>query len=366
MASYTKRGEGWSIRWRDPDGTSRRRQVPDARTRDTLLREIDAAHALGRRWEPAAVGVDHSMAAAAVGYLRAVRRRLRPRTVESQARTIADFLDWVGARIRRQHVGVDVLSRKLMLAHYDDMVDRGLALSTAKVRISHLRQFWAWCHDDEDFGEHTPRPRKIDVASPTPRETIAPTWEQMDAMIMALSLVHYQRLATVLRCTGLRKVQAMGLRWSDIDLDRGTLYVRPELGKTRQERSGRVVPLPPVLLDEIASWGQRRGWLIDWPTEARKPHSGTIEHAWRLAGVDERVWRQRTVHCLRKGHASGLRELGANHFAVEYLQGRTMGVAGTYTDPRALPLAEAVALVPPIGGDREAADRIPILRSVEA
>ncbi|MEM6931173.1 MAG: hypothetical protein AAF602_29855, partial [Myxococcota bacterium] len=66
------------------------------------------------------------------------------------------------------------------------------------------------------------------------------------------------------------------------------------------------------------------------------------------------VWQQRSCHAFRKGHATGLLDAGAHYAAVEYLHGRSLGVAGIYTDPRALPLAEAVALVPPLGHQAEA------------
>lgn len=65
----------------------------------------------------------------------------------------------------------------------------------------------------------------------------------MDTVIAALKGWH-QRLAIVLRLTGLRCQQPMGLRCSDLDLERGRLTVRGELGKSRQEQRDRI--LPPV------------------------------------------------------------------------------------------------------------------------
>ena len=45
---------------------------------------------------------------------------------------------------------------------------------------------------------------------------------------------------------------------------------------------------------------------------------------------------------------SGLRKAGADPDAVEFLVGHTLGLVGVYTDPEALPLLEAVRLVPEV------------------
>lgn len=57
---------------------------------------------------------------------------------------------------------------------------------------------------------------------------------------------------------GLRQSEALGLRWSDVDLDRGTLYVRRTLVRKpgvglifdtpKSQASTRPVPIPPVVL----------------------------------------------------------------------------------------------------------------------
>ena len=354
MASYTKRGDGWSVRWRDPDGTSRRRQVPNAATRDQLIREIEEAAALGRRWAPDR-GRTPGLVAVTAEYLRDRARVWRPITLKNNEISLSTFSEWLIARSRRGHIGLDVLSRQLMADYWDYCRGtRRMGVATASRRIREAESFWSWCFDHDDYGGHTPRLRKLELPSAPQPVTRAPTWAQMDAVVVQSPHTHYERLFWLLRCTGLRKGQALALRWSDVDMERAELSIRPELGKTRAEQAGRVVPLAPVLVAEMAGWGTREGELIDWPG-TRGPSEHTVQRVWQRARVPEEVWRRRSLHAFRKGFVSGLIGLGASREAVEFLVGHSMGVRGVYTDPSALALRETVALVP---------DRISSVRGV--
>lgn len=62
------------------------------------------------------------------------------------------------------------------------------------------------------------------------------------------------------------------------------------------------------------------------------------------------AWKGRPHHAFRKGFVTELRRAGADADAVEYLVGHSLGLRGVYTDPDALALRAAVALVPPLGG----------------
>lgn len=346
MASFDKRRDGWSVRWRDPDGTARRRQVPDAASRDRLVREIDQAHAEGRRWEPHARR-NPSVAEVIAEYLKEMRRIWRPNTYESHDVSLSIFEAWITAKIRRSHIGVEVLSKALVGEFWDHCREaRGLGIATANLRVRSVEQLWAWCWEHDEHGPVTPRPRKLQLPSRELGAVRTPTWADMDAVIEAHTTEHYRRLCILARCTGLRKSQLFALRWDDVDLDDATMVVRGELGKSRQERVGRTIPIAPVLVAELAGWGTREGPLVAWPSALRKAHNITLERAWERAGVGPVKWKQRTAHAFRKGFVTGLIAAGANREAVEHLVGHSAGLRGVYTDPLALPLREAVALVP--------------------
>jgi integrase len=60
--------------------------------------------------------------------------------------------------------------------------------------------------------------------------------------------------------TGLRASELRGLRWIDVDLKKGELYVRQRadqyntIGRLKTESGERTVPLPPVVLNTLREW----------------------------------------------------------------------------------------------------------------
>jgi integrase len=75
----------------------------------------------------------------------------------------------------------------------------------------------------------------------------------MDAVIEPAS-GWQRRLYFLLRCTGLRVGKALELRWDDLRFEQGIAEIRPELGKSKQERRGPWIPLAQVLVAELAGW----------------------------------------------------------------------------------------------------------------
>ena len=237
-----------------------------------------------------------------------MKRAWSANTYESHDVSLSLFEAWLRGRSRRKHIGLGSLSREVLGGFWDHCHhERGCAVNTANLRIRSVEQWWRWAFEHDDFGIDTPRPRTTKLPAREQHATYAPTWAQMDASIEAHTTVHYRRLCMLLRCTGLRKTQALAVRWEDVDLDAVTLYVRPELGKTKAERRGRLIPIAPVLVEELAGWGRREGLLLPWPSDRRVAHNIVLEGAWVRAGVGEHVWRKRTAHAYRKGFVTGLR-----------------------------------------------------------
>ncbi len=258
-----------------------------------------------------------------------------------------------------------MLTQKLM-GDWFDALDSGKwegkerARATCRKAVEVVQGAWAWAAEQDEYDGMVPRPKKVRLPSLSSDPTVAPTWAEMDAVI-AVASEGQQRLAVLLRFTGLRVQQVMGLRWEDLDLRKGTLTVRGELGKTKQERRGRVVPLSPLLIDELRSWGPGIGWIVpsrrkaDGP-RAREARARDMRRLWKRAGVRDEVWTGRPHHCFRKGFTSGLKRLRADDEAVEYLLGHSLQLRGVYTDPHALPLIDAVKLIPPIQTEAQVID----------
>ena len=167
----------------------------------------------------------------------------------------------------------------------------------------------------------------------------------------------YAILLLILRFTGLRKGQAMRLQWDDLDLTANMLRIRPELGKTRSERQGRVIPVSPYLGEELAGLGRREGFIIDTAGANRVAKTEMVMAAWSRAGVREQVWagiadkrRAQPCHAMRHGFITGLLAGGAKRELVQVLVGHKGDITSRYTDhTHLLPqLREVVALVPPL------------------
>jgi len=96
-----------------------------------------------------------------------------------------------------------------------------------------------------------PRKEAFTIRPPTPKEVAR--------LVEVASETRIGVLVKVLALTGLRLGEALGLRWQDVDLDAGVLYVRQTrkqgesvpYGLPKTERSRRVVDLSPGLVEAL-------------------------------------------------------------------------------------------------------------------
>ena len=357
-------GKRWRVRWRTLGGESRSRRCPDRKTAEALDAEIKRAHARGVEWQPEVVRDRPRLADVARAYVDARRIRVRPSTLRMEGAHLDVFLRFCGAR------GLEHLDQ-LRRSTLDEFLAWTLAPESA--RHGHARRpgsaarvveaawlLWRWAEDSERW-EGVPRsPRALDLPRSQPAPVVAPTWAEMDAMLAACSGWHRQ-LATWLRWTGLRSGESMLVEWTDIDMLGGVLTIRPEIDKNGE---GRRVPLAGPLLDTIAGWGRREGYVIKSGraagVRAREPRSRDAARAWARAGVRLEAYQRHPWHAFRRGFKSGLLGLGAHPDAVDYLQGHALGSGsrGRYIDAAALPLREALAMVPAIGSVRGVSENV--------
>lgn len=365
MASIRKHRKVWQLRWVQPDGTEASRT--GFQTKAAALatkREIEDTVAAGRLWEPRDSRARVSLEEIGKSYIIDCSRTLKPSTVRGYARAVDTFLDWLAER--ESSLSPRLLNRPTLLEYFDHLstspakagraeLERGRKPVTSIKRIEELSWWWAWAHDnDERWPGCVESPRGFRFQRPPQARVVAPTWPEMDACIAAATGAQ-RKAAIIMRFTGLRIGQVMGLLWSDLDFQAQTLTVRPELGKSRGESVGRTVPASAHLFAELAGWGVREGWVIPTHRKAEGPRARVFRardmaRAWQRAGVRPEVYVGRPDHAFRKGFRSGLKREGADKEAIEYLIGHIIGEGeeGTYTDPDALPLLETIRKVPPL------------------
>lgn len=368
MASIERRKGAVRVRWRDPDGQQRARPCPDLATARRVQREVEACVAEGRRWEPRDARPIPGLQEILTAYIRDKARVLAPGTAERYGRNLDIFLRWLRQREgAKSRLTTDLLTRSLLAEFYEYLAGQGRhgrarQDSTRRKIVEVVELAWEWAYNDDELGEGVPQPRSIEMRRQQGAPTIAPTWAEMDGVINAFPENSWQRrLAILLRFTGLRVSQVLGLKWGDIDMDRASLTVRGELGKSRQERRGRTIPISRHLVEILSGWGQREGFLIltsRTGIRERLARPRDMERAWKRSGARVAAYTGRPHHAFRKGFVSELRRAGADGDAVEVLVGHSLGLRGVYTDSDALPLRRAVDLIPPLP------DAQPVLRMV--
>lgn len=430
MASIEKRGKNYIVRWRKLDGSAKTRTVgPSHDVAKKLQRAIEDARALGFDWEPqvaravpALVEFDAEGELAGglfADFLEARRGKLAPGTRQHYNRALLRFVRYlVEKEPRRRRLTVDLLTKDAIEGWFGSLVDdrlpedERLGISTAGLMVTAVFSAWSWAYDSDTYGDDIGRPRRpeLPVAPRTP--AFAPSWEQMDAAIAAAyrlaaaartsveraGWLWRAQLLIVLRFTGLRvDEQVLQLQWDDVHLEAAELVIRGELGKSRRERSGRVVPLCPHLVEILAGWGVRQGYVIaphlgsgrrsrsdgappyrhadprhmriiwscarvggevlgvEWVKPPGARRGGWVVHATSDAqAVPERVWgtgpgrkKGNVHHAFRKGFKTGLSALGAGLDVRDFLVGHHRGIDEHYLDTYAQARA-IVAKIPPL------------------
>lgn len=370
MASISKRGKGWSVRWTEyPAGRNgprrcRSKQVATRRAARQLRAEIERSlHASGT-YESSRLGGSQTLGESFAAYLTIeVIPSHRDNTIRSKAQILQVFLEYV--RGRSHFVGGDALNAlNVARFHAHLLTETGRngkvrTLNTAAKYVSVIQVAWEWLYTMNTPGISPPR--KVKTRRDPPKRYEAPTWEDIDLLIGEQRSVFAQRATILLRFTGLRSSQVCGLDWRDIDLQYGELTIPGHLGKSSQERRGRVVPVSTLLCDEMSTWGVRQGSILPqrrlYAKNWREGWQRVIKKSNRFEG--ERIRRAVTgqpVHCIRKAFVTELKRRRADTESVEFLVGHTQGIREHYLHSVALPLRDTVELIPPISSRHERTD----------
>lgn len=365
MAWIEERGEAWVVRWRDGGRGSaeHQRTFREEWKAQKLLAEIRDAEERGQLFEPGRSGEASRLSLILREYVLDVQRRRRPGTALLYAQVLQLFGRWAGDVPAPEAFSFQRLSdyHAHLAAPETGRHLHRRGPETIRKHVAIVEGVWKWAWQRQARGTYhgVPQPDSLELERQPAPHKLAPTWAQMDATIESAD-GWLRDLLFVLRCTGLRVSQALGLRWEDLHLDDEVpwLHFRGELGKSRQERRGREIPIAPVLARELAGWGRREGFVVPCGRTRREARARDADRAWARAGVPSNVWKGCGHHAFRAGFETGLKRLGADDEAVEFLVGHALGdVRSRYVDPYALPLVEAVRLVPEIGMTEEVVRR---------
>lgn len=245
----------------DPDGPARRRKVLYGSTRREVvakLRDAQQRLAVGAtvedsrtlvgpfltRWSVEGLASASIKATTRENYATIARTHLVPTLGHLRLDRLAPSdVDHLLAAKRAQGLSdstvrliYTVLRRALDYAVRDGLVRRNVAAAIDRPTVAH---------------------REAAVLSPA----------QAQALLEAARGQRLYALYAVAMAAGLRRGEALALRWSDVDLDAGTLRVSRTLSRTaaglvftepKTARSRRTIPLPPALVEELRAHRTRQ------------------------------------------------------------------------------------------------------------
>jgi len=225
-------------------------------------------------------------------------KRPRPQTVLAWQRAVEEL---------RRFAGVDAnyVDRELAQRFRDHLLDKGLKISTIKTRINYIKGLFNLAVEEGvlDRNPFVGVVKRLSVSQP-PREAVDIQYADSRSMRLGSEYLIYQ----LLRWTGCRLAEILGIEIDDVDLQEGVLHIREKTDRPlKTPHSARVVPIHTHLLrplEELSAAGNRPfekyydpattrwGGGITWSkTVGCSPHS--LRHhatsSMRSAGISETV-----------------------------------------------------------------------------
>lgn len=247
--------------------------------------------------------------------------KMRPRTIDTYLRELRYYIRFLGEEPTIAQMTQQTITRYHIRR-------RDLAAGTIRKGLCVLRSYAQWCIQEglraDDPTAKIARPRRND---PLPRALTTSELRRLEAALDApiegdakvQRVRRRDRLIILLMLyTGLRLAEVAGLKWSDIDLEAGTLIVRKAIAKGGRER---MVPLHARIIRALREIPEHKqhGALCCHP-DGRHLSRKTIPH------IFDRWLREMdglhiSAHRLRHSFATGLLRGGANIRQIQKLLG---------------------------------------------
>lgn len=331
---------------RSINGRTERRYVYGKTRREALqkLIELQKRHNDGLAAGPSGLTVEQYL----LEWLNHIKHHVRPQThIGYESNVRLHIIPRIGSK---RLVRLTVRDVRLMI---DDVRDGGMSPRMVQWIHSTLRTALQHAFAEELVtrnvakGVRVEQPEKITAIEPF-------TLVEAHAFLAKVKDHRLYALWVIMLMTGLRRSEACGLHWSDIDLDCGTLRINRGLqrvnGSLRElppktRRSRRTVPLPPLCVQVLREHRElqakervnaRRGWLdtpyvftstVGTPLEPR-----TLTRTFHALCARHGI-RQVRLHDLRHSCVSVLLALGVHPRTVMEIVGHsaiemTMNVYG--------------------------------------
>ena len=261
--------------------------------------------------------------AVADDYLRAKQPTVRPRTfVEMQRYLCGSYFKALHSVPADQITRRDVAARLLV-------IDRECGVVTALRARSHISSFFAW-GIAQGLMDSNPVVGAAQLKPPPARDRVLDDAE-LSAILRACEDDDFGKIVRLLIILGARRTEVGGLRWSELDLNRGVWLLPRERAKNAREH---LLPLPALALSilETVPRVMNRDCLF-----GERSAGGFTLWAAAKSALDARLAdqvRKWTLHDIRRTFATRLCDLGTAPHVVEQIlnhqSGHRAGIAGIY------------------------------------
>jgi len=235
------------------------------------------------------------------------------------------------------------ISREDVIAAVDQIVAQ-TSTATGYNRFVYLRHFFKWCAD-RAYLDASPMAKVAQPAKAKDRERVLSDDELRCILPAAAQMGYpYRHLTWLLLLTAQRKGEVAGMRWSELDLEKGEWAI--PAGRNKSARA-HLVPLSGSALEVIGSIPRTHDALV-FPARGRETTISGFSR-WKvrldeLSGIED--WR---VHDLRRTAATGMARLKVPPHVIErvlnHARGTFSGVAGVYNRFQYIPeMREALEL----------------------
>jgi len=271
-------GASWGSQPGDPRALTREQDRLMTQGRPELIRELVEVGALppDEAAEPASLPPSScgQIPTAPADLLELGARLKRPaeQTAMAWERALKEFSDWLG------HPHLQLTTRQNAAEFRDQLLARGLKVSTIKTRLNYLAGLYGLAMEEEWFTSNpfqgVGKRLKTEAGSHQERKTL-----DVDSVEFEKLPSLQQTLFLVLRYTGCRLAEAAGLELADISLEEGIIQIAPKPDRPLKTRESlRRVPihskLRPVL--EQLSRGKSRPWQSLYNPQTKRWGGGLI------------------------------------------------------------------------------------------
>jgi integrase len=324
----------WIVQYRT-QGRQRRETLGDVRRVDLKAARASAK----KRFAEVTLGGDPQKdkaeakvrAAVTVGplterYLALKKPKFRPNTYVAAHRYLTSY--WKPLH----SLPVDRIDRRLVAARLAEIVAERGVTAAARARQS-LSAFFAWLIGEGITGENPVIGTNNPLAETRSRDRVL-TNVELRTIWQACRDDDFGRIIRLLMLTAARRDEMGGLRWSEIELERGLLHIPGS--RTKNHHALRLT-LPAAATSILGSVPRREGRDFIFGASGG-PYSAwsysTLALGTRIAEMRAgpiAAWR---IHDIRRTVATGMAELGVQPHIIEavinHRSGHKAGVAGIY------------------------------------